>query len=49
MEKRCENYQFGTSEGGGCHACLHRFTRFDKDSVPCFTCPWFQVDDRRAT
>ncbi len=49
MQKRCENYVFGTSEGPeghSCQACSHRFTRFDKDSVPCFSCPWFQ---ERAT
>ncbi len=43
MEKRCENYVFGTSEGRGCFGCPHRFTRFDvKDPVPCFSCPWFE-------
>ena len=43
MEKRCENYVFGTSEHRGCHGCLHRFTRYDaKDPVGCFSCPWFQ-------
>jgi len=42
MEKRCENYKFGTSEGRSCQACLHRYTRYDKDSVPCFSCPWFE-------
>lgn len=46
MEKRCENYRFGTSDSNGCHSCLHRFTRFDKDKVPCFTCPWFQASTR---
>lgn len=45
MEKRCDNYKFGTSESRGCHGCLHRFTRFDKDTVPCFTCHWFQTDE----
>lgn len=43
MEKRCENYECGTSEHQGCQGCSHRFTRFDKDSVPCFTCPWFRA------
>ena len=41
MEKRCENYKFGTSDGRGCMACIHRHTRFDKEAVPCFSCPWF--------
>ena len=44
MEKRCENYEFGTSGAKSCHSCIHRFTRYenDKDKVPCFSCPWFQ-------
>lgn len=44
MEKRCENFSFGTSAEKGCGACLHRFTRFDKDAVPCFSCPDFAHD-----
>lgn len=43
MEKRCENYVFGTSAERSCQSCQHRYTRYDKDSVPCFTCPWFEV------
>ena len=42
MEKRCENYVFGTSAGHGCQGCLHKYTRYDKDAVPCFSCPWFE-------
>jgi hypothetical protein len=42
MEKRCENYAFGTSEGRSCQSCLHRYTRYDKVPVPCFSCPWFE-------
>lgn len=38
MEKRCVNYEFGTSVGSGCVACIHRFTRYDKDKIPCFHC-----------
>jgi len=38
VEKRCKNYVFGTSAGKGCTSCLLRFTRFDKDKVPCFIC-----------
>lgn len=45
MEKRCENYEFGTSEGRGCSSCSHRFTRYHEDSVPCFSCPSFRADD----
>jgi hypothetical protein len=38
MEERCENFEFGTSAEKGCYACLHRYTRFDREAVPCFTC-----------
>jgi len=38
MEKRCLNYMRGTSEGRGCTSCLLRFTRYDKDKIPCFIC-----------
>ena len=42
MERRCENYKFGDSSKEGCRACNHHYTRYDKDAVPCFSCPWFQ-------
>lgn len=42
MQNRCENYEFGTSDGRGCQGCSHRYTRFDKEPVPCFSCPWFR-------
>jgi len=42
MGRRCENYVFGTSEGGSCQGCRHRYTRFDKDAVPCFSCSFFE-------
>jgi len=42
MDKRCENYTFGTSQFSGCQGCLHKYTRWDKDAVPCFSCPYFQ-------
>lgn len=40
MEKRCSNYELGTSAGKGCDGCIHRFTRFDDDKkkIPCFYC-----------
>lgn len=39
MEKRCSNYTFGCSDRmRGCQQCLHRFTKWDKDAVPCFHC-----------
>lgn len=42
MQKRCGNFLFGSSEDmHGCQPCNHRFTRFDKEPVPCFTCKWF--------
>jgi hypothetical protein len=41
MEKRCSNYTFGTSQFKGCLGCLHRYTRYDKDSVPCFHCRYY--------
>lgn len=44
MEERCVNYRFGTSEHTGCHGCIHRFTRWDKDAVPCFHCKEFSLD-----
>lgn len=41
--KLCTNYSFGTSAEGfqGCSSCSHRFTRYDKDPIPCFYCPHF--------
>lgn len=46
MEKRCENFNFGTSEFRGCGMCTHKYTRFDTDSrkVPCFSCPDFREE-----
>lgn len=41
MEHRCINYTFGTSEFRGCQGCVHKYTRFDKDPIPCFSCPDF--------
>jgi len=39
MEKRCENYVFGTSEGEGCQSCINRYTRYDnRNPLPCFLC-----------
>jgi hypothetical protein len=43
MEKRCENYVFGSSSGRDCQGCGHKYTRYDKDPVPCFSCPWFEA------
>lgn len=48
MEKRCENYVFGTSAGRSCQSCLHRHTRYAQVRVPCFSCPWFQEGDGRS-
>ena len=44
MVKRCENYVFGDSAGKSCQGCSHRYTRYDKDAVPCFSCPWFKAE-----
>lgn len=40
MEKRCSNYSCGNSDRS-CPGCIHRFTRYDKDHVPCFHCRWY--------
>lgn len=43
--QRCSNYTWGTSEGSaGCAQCLHKYTRYDKDSVPCFHCKDFKAE-----
>lgn len=42
VEKRCLNFTFGDSRYKGCMGCSLRFTRFDKDKVPCFTCSFFK-------
>lgn len=44
VEQRCVNYAFGCSSERGCHACLHHYTRWDKDSVPCFKCDDFEAE-----
>ena len=38
MEKQCCNYQLGDSKDTGCGSCTHKFTRYDKDAIPCFYC-----------
>ena len=38
----CKNYKFGRSDYEGCHSCLHKFTRFDKETIPCFICKYFK-------
>lgn len=43
--KRCENHTTSVSGEKGCQACIHKYTRYDKDSVPCFTCPDFAAGD----
>jgi hypothetical protein len=45
MEKRCINHNWGSSEGSGCHNCLHKYTKWDKDAVPCFKCKDFKPKD----
>ena len=44
MSKFCLNYEFGTSDCrvfNSCESCNHKFTRFDKDRIPCFRCRYF--------
>ncbi len=41
-ETLCLNYNFGNSRYNGCNSCLHRFTRFDKDKIPCFICKFYK-------
>jgi len=41
MFYRCVNYEFGTSEYKECQSCIHKYTRWDKDSIPCFYCTDF--------
>ena len=35
--RRCFNYKCG-SGGRDCTGCEHKFTRYDKESIPCFHC-----------
>ena len=42
MEELCRNYQFGTSEYSDCAGCIHRFTRWNNESIPCFKCRYFK-------
>ncbi len=45
FEKRCVNYWLGTSAERGCLACTNHYSRYDKEPVPCFCCPYFaQLD-----
>ena len=41
MEKRCSNFWWGDSRYEDCMSCTHRFTRWDKDKIPCFHCKYF--------
>ena len=46
MANFCLNYELSSSrEGGGCHQCIHRYTRWrnDEDKIPCFKCEHFKV------
>lgn len=43
MEDLCENFDWGTSEGrGGCDHCLHKYTRYNRDKIPCFSCSMYE-------
>jgi hypothetical protein len=39
--KLCVNYKFCRSDAAGCHSCIHQYTRFDNEPVPCFNCENF--------
>lgn len=45
MEDRCRNYEMANSDrAGGCHTCIHRYTRWSREAVPCFNCHEFLPD-----
>ena len=38
----CSNYRFGNSNQPiGCGGCTHRFSKWDKEPIPCFHCRYF--------
>jgi len=44
MTERCVNYKFGRSDVrnfSSCESCTHKYTRYDKEAVPCFHCEDF--------
>jgi hypothetical protein len=47
MRRNCMNYIFGRSGPNvkidSCDSCTHRFTRYDKDPIPCFKCRFFNL------
>ncbi len=52
VEKRCLNFEFGSSAEKGCFSCLHRYNRTKMngkkyDSIflryPCFICKDFKI------
>ena len=52
MDKKCINYEFGTSEYdmNSCLSCINKFTRFDeKQSIPCFKCRFFKKRRRNKS
>lgn len=40
-ETRCVNHDRGRASGAGCAGCLHSYTRYDRQPVPCFHCEDF--------
>jgi len=44
MSKVCKNYDWGTSAvpASHCNACIHHYTRYHEDGIPCFDCAYFQ-------
>jgi len=49
LAERCFNYEFGTSEGklDSCPSCIHRYTRWRQDNIPCFKCKDFLAKKQR--
>lgn len=46
--KRCSNFRWGDSRYDDCEGCEHHFTRYDKDSIPCFHCKDFLLGVERT-
>jgi len=41
MPKRCINFEMSNSNAFSCGTCVHNFTRFSRNSIPCFYCKDF--------
>jgi hypothetical protein len=38
VQKRCVNFDNRATPEHGCSGCLHHYTKFHKDTIPCFYC-----------